>query len=222
MHLLALQEIGRGFPSGYRFGHTAHKHVDAELLHELGMEWSIERMRGICCIAHGEHSLHAHGNEKLIEGHRVHEEGMNTSHTKGGEFLQGELQQRTSCHDMQFGIVFLEKAQSHDGFGAGLYLVEEKQGLAGYDGDLKVVGEFGGDEAYIKVALEEDGYGLVALEVDFCKMLELSAELSHSRRLANLTCSTKQEWLMNDALLPFQEHLVDSTCNIILHSCYIA
>ena len=222
MHLLALQEIGCGFPSGYRFGHTAHKHIYAQLFHKFGMKRLVERTRDICSIAHGEHSLHTHGYEKLIEGHGVHEKGMNTSHTKGGEFLQGELQQRTSCHDMQFGIVFLEKAQSHDGFGAGLYLVEEKQGLAGYDGDLKVVGEFGGNEPYIKVTLEEDGYGLVALKVDFCKMPELLAKLSHGRRLAHLTCSTKQERLMNVALLPFQKHLVDSTCNIILHSCYIA
>ena len=73
MNLLALQKVGRGFPCGNRFGHSAHKHIDAELLHELGMKWSIERMRGICRIAHGEHSLHAHGYEKLVEGHGIHE-----------------------------------------------------------------------------------------------------------------------------------------------------
>ena len=106
---------------------------------------------------------------------------MDASHAKGGEFLQGKLQQRTSRHDMQLGIVFLEEAQGHDGFGASLYLVEEQQGLAGNDGDLKVVGQFGGNEPYIKVALEESAYGLVTLKVDFCKMPETLAELSHGR-----------------------------------------
>ena len=44
MDLLALQEIGCCFPSCYGFGHSSYKHVDAELLHEHGMEWGVERL----------------------------------------------------------------------------------------------------------------------------------------------------------------------------------
>ena len=74
---------------------------------------------------------------------------------------------------MQFGVIFFEESQGHNGFGALLYLVEKQQRVAGLDGYVDVFGNLGGNEAHVEVATEESVDAFEPFKIDLGEVFEL-------------------------------------------------
>lgn len=105
---------------------------------------------------------------------------MDASNTKGGEVVEGKLQQRAGGDDMELRQVFLEEAEAHDGFLAGLYLINEEQCLSFFDLLAAQSRYLGNNTMDIAVGLEKLCIRWLLLKVDLHKAAELLTEMADS------------------------------------------
>ena len=166
-------------PRKHSFRHTTDQKEYAEILYQLFMKHLIQRVGIISVISHPDESLFIVSAKELVECHRIHKEGVYSAHTKCGQFLKGEFQKRACGYDVQLGIVFLEKAQCHNGFGAFLYFIEKQQRHSLFYGDINVIAYLLSYQTDIDISLKKTFYCPVALKVNLCKILEFFTEMPY-------------------------------------------
>lgn len=192
LHFLAQEIVVGGDPFSNTLGHTANKHVGAQQTDQLVVQGKGKRGRTGGLVSGFHQQILSVGNEKLIEGHRVHEHGVDSAYSEGGERLKGKLQKRACRNDMQGRHVFFEKTKGHDGFGAFLYLVNKEEGLAWFDSATAQCGNLGNDAGYIEVGKKSRLVLRFSFQVDFNVAGKLSAELSDGSGFPDLSCSPKE------------------------------